>query len=502
MTLRRLLNLRVPLLAVAFVALAACTEDNTDTTTPTLDATFVGYSNPDTRQTTCGNCHIEKQRAWQETRHANAWLDLQESGHAQASCNPCHTTSGYSTADTSNTGFFGVSGDAQKYYYDVQCEACHGAGGAHVAGPETTQPIATIRADTGLSVGCGTCHSGEHNPFVEQWRSSGHGQFMTGQWRSPCWNCHESTNNIVRFDPDAGFIERGTTQYQQVAVCATCHDPHGGPNDKQLRLPVNERDLTNNLCMQCHNNRAAPTTGSSRSNTPHGIQGQVFLGTAGWIPAGFTYDTAMRASHGNDANPRTCAGCHVNSWSATAGGLTTYSVGHDFNPTPCVDANGVPTGAPLGGCPVNERSFRACAVSGCHPSEISARASLVAESTLVQSMLNTLWIDVDHDEVIDAFPADSGLLPKVKQLVPTGPTSCTPSDATISVCDGAEFNTRMLGINLYPQEDKSLGVHNPFFYEALLIATINAVRSTYGLPAPPAERTRFAQIAQRWSAAR
>jgi len=494
-TSHSLFSLRVPMAFAALLALGACTEDNTTTTTPpTLDATFVGYSNPDTRQTTCGNCHIEKQRDWQDTKHAHAWEDLENSGHANSSCYECHSTSGFSTNDADNTGFFGVDSTAQKFYFDVQCESCHGSGASHIAGPESTQPIATIVADTGSSTGCGTCHSGEHNPFVEEWRESGHGQFMSGEWRDPCWNCHESGHVIQRFDPEARFLEQGTTMYQQVAVCAACHEPHGSNNDHQLRYPVNQRDLTTNLCMQCHNNRAAPVTGSSRGNEGHGTQGQVYLGIAGWIPAGFTYDTSLiQASHGSDGNPRTCAGCHVNAFTYTSGGVTTYSTGHSFNPIPCVDANGIPTGAGIGGCPVAERSFRACAVSGCHSTENSARGALVAESTLVQGLVNTLWIDVNHDQKIQAFPADSGLLPKVVQLNGTGTTSCNASDATLSVCDGAEFNARMFGPDLAGHPDGSRGAHNPFYYEALLTATINAVRSTYGLVAPPQERALFAE---------
>jgi len=472
-----------------FAVLAGCTSDSSTPAQPTLDATFIGYSDPTTGQTTCGNCHVEKQGAWRDTKHAHAWNNLQASGAATPACNSCHTTNGFSNAAPDSAGFFTANTEGQKFYYDVQCESCHGPGAAHMAGPETVKPVGTIVADTGLAVGCGTCHSGEHNPFVEEWRNSGHGQFMNGEWRDPCWNCHEAGHALAKFSPQASFAEKGTTNYQQVATCAVCHDPHGSDNSAQLRFPIDQKDITQNLCMQCHNNRAAPATGSSRGNQGHGTQGQVFLGIAGWIPAGFTYDTSLiETSHGSSANIRTCAGCHVNKFTYTSNGVTTYSTGHSFDPTPCVDASGVPTGVGIGGCPVAERSFRACAVSGCHSTENAARGALVAESTLVQSLVGTLWIDVDKDKVIDAFPADSGLLPKVKQQ---NPTAINPSDFTITVGDGAEFNARMFGPNLADHPDGSRGAHNPFYYEALLIATINTVRSTYALPAPPVEQRLF-----------
>ena len=484
-------------MAVTGFLTAACTSDNTSTPpAPTLDATFVGYSDPTTRQTTCGNCHIEKQEDWQNTKHSHAWNDMEASGHANSTCYQCHSTSGFSSAAPDTTGFYGVDSAAQKFYFDVQCESCHGPGAAHVSGPESTQPIASIVADTGLTQGCGTCHSGAHNPFVEEWRSSGHGQVMSSEWRDPCWNCHESNHALARFDPEARWLEQGTTQYQQVAVCAVCHEPHGSNNDHQLRYPVNERDLQTNLCMQCHNNSAHPVGGNSRGNQGHGTQGQVYLGIAGWIPATFTYDTSLiQATHGSDANPRTCAGCHVNLFSVTSGGITTYNTGHSFNPTPCVDANGVPVDTlGFGGCPVAQRTFRNCAVSGCHADENAARGAFVAESATVQVLVNTLWVDANGNQKIDTIPVDQGLLPTVQKMFPG---QINPLDNTITVGDGAEFNARMFGPNLAGHPDGSRGAHNPFYYQALLAATIDAVRTTYGLPAPPAEVQMINQIRQR-----
>jgi len=473
-----------------FAVLAGCTSDSSTPAQPTLDATFIGYSDPATGQTTCGNCHVEKQKAWRSTRHAGAWNDLQASGHASPACYSCHTTNGSSNNSPDSAGFFAANDEGRKFYYDVQCESCHGSGAAHMAGPESVQPHGTIVADTGLATGCGTCHSGEHNPFVEEWRESGHGQFMNGEWRDPCWNCHEAGHALARFAPNASFLEKGTTNYQQVATCAVCHDPHGSSNSAQLRFPIDQKDITQNLCMQCHNNRAAPAGGSSRGNQGHGTQGQVFLGVAGWIPPNFTYDTTLiETSHGSSFNPRTCAGCHVNQFSYTSGGITTYSTGHSFNPTPCVDANGIPTNAGFGGCPVAERSFRACSVSGCHNTENAARGAFTAESTLVQSLVNTLWVDANKNKVVDAYPVDSGLVPKAKAL---NANNVNPNDLTITVGDGGEFNARMFGPDLADHPDGSRGAHNPFYYEALLIATINTMRSTYNLPAPPAEQRLFA----------
>src|SRR5881392_2707876 len=91
--------------AIAALALASCTNDNNNTpSSPTLDAAFVGYSNPATQQTTCGNCHITRQRTWAQTGHARAWADLQNSGHAGPSCINCHTTNGSSNLAVDSAG--------------------------------------------------------------------------------------------------------------------------------------------------------------------------------------------------------------------------------------------------------------------------------------------------------------------------------------------------------------------------------------------------------------
>ena len=158
------IRIRHLLVAASFsLAATACVKDTT--TSPAgvnlRDASFVGYSNPDTKQTTCGNCHVLKQQSWLQTGHANAWADLQASGHAMPSCNQCHTVNGMSNIGPDSAGFFSVAPSEQKYYVDVQCEACHGPGQAHVTTPDETQPIPYFTSrDTVLGVGCGQCHSG------------------------------------------------------------------------------------------------------------------------------------------------------------------------------------------------------------------------------------------------------------------------------------------------------------------------------------------------------
>ena len=64
-------------------------QDPTETTN-----NFLGYVRPvDQKRPFCGNCHSTFLAGWASTGHADAWEDLQASGHASASCEPCHTIS-------------------------------------------------------------------------------------------------------------------------------------------------------------------------------------------------------------------------------------------------------------------------------------------------------------------------------------------------------------------------------------------------------------------------
>ncbi len=87
---------------LALFVLAGCTETNTEYVerpqfNPPPDSVtgYMGYYNAATQQTTCGNCHSGYQGDWVDTKHADAYDDLVNSGHAAAYCFGCHTVSDY-----------------------------------------------------------------------------------------------------------------------------------------------------------------------------------------------------------------------------------------------------------------------------------------------------------------------------------------------------------------------------------------------------------------------
>jgi len=471
----------VPLVVAA--CLAGCVDHNSSVTTVSRDTVFLGYSDAATHQTTCGNCHVDRQTEWAATAHAHAWDTLQASGHAAPSCYRCHTVNGFSNLAPDSAGFFAVSDQAKPLYHDVQCESCHGPGSVHVSAPDETQPLATIAADTDAMAGCGTCHSGAHTPFVEEWKQSAHGTVEAAAvGNTTCQGCHDGRAALERFDSHAAFIEQDSTNWQPI-TCAVCHDPHGSNNPAQLRLPIGTPDLTTNLCMQCHYRRSAPDPTSSRMS-PHSPEGPLLLGEAGWIPQNFADSSIGVSSHGSDANPRLCAGCHVNSLTATDAltGQQAISVGHRFEALPCLTPGGAPDTTTT--CSDANASFAACTQSGCHATQDAARNAKAAVDARMAYYADQIWIDSNNNGNVDS--TDGGLLAQVKKMHPNEWTV----DPTITVGEGAQFNAALIRL-------PGSGVHNPFYSEALAIATIDAVEAQYGVSVSPA----FARVMRARAAA-
>ena len=284
-------------------------------------------------------------------------------------------------------------------------------------------------------------------------------------------------------------------------TCAVCHDPHAKTNAGQLRAPIDNPDVSINLCTSCHLKSALATPSFTiNSRGAHAAQGAVYFGEgAGWTPPGFVFDpnNPVQTSHVT-ANQRLCAGCHVAKF--TTKDLTTNedftSVGHLFLPAPCKDpATGLPVGAnePGGNCPytATARFWTGCVNSGCHADQNVAANLFTTTRAEVQLLVDILWVDTNHDTVLDA--TDGGLLPQVLAQHPSTTVPATDSafycctgsvkDNNLSVAEGALFNARMLGEALYPHNDGSKGVHNPALYRGLLAGSIQAVKATYGLSA-------------------
>jgi predicted CXXCH cytochrome family protein len=422
---------------------------------PTAAQGFLGYTNSTSKTPVCGNCHVGQNAEWKGTRHAHAWTDLQASGASQASCENCHTVGANGNKVTETLVGWAATKDTR--YQDVQCESCHGPGLEHVTNPDASQPLASLLVGTALTSGCGECHSGTHTPFVEEWTQSRHG---TPNGTSPltnasCVQCHEARGVFKAWGIKADYLEKEQTAPINI-TCPVCHDPHDPTNAHQLRFPINEPNVDTNLCMKCHHRRSEPELTSS--GDPHSPQGPLLLGEdAGWEPPNFVNPGGrIVGTHGTQANPKLCAGCHVSSFDVRdpqSGNLVFHATGHLFKAIPCLDAQGIPTKVDT--CDITQRSFKSCTASGCHGSEGAARSVLTVVRARITTLANSL------NALVARVPA----------------SEFSTTDNRISTGEGSKFNAQLA-------LQKGSPIHNPFLVEALLTASIKQMMIDYGLQAP------------------
>ena len=433
--------------------------DKSPVQAPAAAAKFVGYSDTTTKQTTCGNCHVDQQVTWSQTAHAKAWSDLKASGHSAESCENCHSVSQLGNAVTTSPVGYGATKDAR--YVDVQCENCHGPGLDHVATPTIgNRPLASIAVDTGTAIGngCGECHTGAHDPFVDEWKQSAHGlvpnqSHVVTNTSGTCSGCHIGQSALSKFNVKTAYLEQGKDLTAPTPItCPVCHDPHKPSNTAQLRFSVSSQDPTQNMCMQCHNRDSGPNPTSTYA--PMSPETATLLGTAGWWPPNLKLidSTAILATHGSEANSRMCATCHVARATITSadGGFVFQSTGHTFQAIPCSDAQGRPT---TGDCAISKRTFTACANSSCHANATVAQSLYVTDSLRIGALETTL----------------SGQLAKVNAA-----TELNYKSTTLTTAKGAKWNLMLA-------QKPGGWIHNPFLIEALLTSSIKQMQLDYGI---------------------
>lgn len=426
---------------------------------PSSAKSFIGYSDEASKQTVCGGCHVDAQAKWATTKHASAWKTLASSGQMAGYCQACHSVNQLGNAATDTAVGYNSSKDGR--YHDVQCESCHGAGLTHASSPTSSnRPLASIKADTNITNGCGECHTGTHNPFVQEWKLSLHSssnKVTSSIATTPyCQSCHTAQGALAAWGVTSNYLEKNDPgSAHQPIVCATCHAPHGSGIDKQLRFPISTASTETNLCMKCHQRRSNVDITTTRG--PHSPEGPTLLGTAGWFPPGMSASDSIIGSHGTPSrNPNLCATCHVSRNTITdkaTGKFVFQSTGHRFKATPCVDANGQPTVDQS--CTVTGQTFRSCVSGTCHATETVAKSVFNTVSARITLQTNQL----------------TALLVLAKAKRPADFTTAAP----MNTGRGATFN-RDLALK------SGSFVHNPFLIEQLLIASINQVKVDYALP--------------------
>jgi hypothetical protein len=298
----------------------------------------------------CGTCHADKAKDWFQTGHASMLtraLNGTLSSHYGPSCVMCHTTGFDNRPEAVNGGFDDLATQAGWTFpaelkaggwdefvaqypqvaalANIQCESCHGPGGAHTSEMNPQKISVSLNEGT-----CAQCHEeGPHHIFPLQWENSAHGNITSpGFWEpigpdeTACVRCHSGVGFIdyVNGVPE----DQRRTDYQPI-TCAVCHDPHSAANPSQLRvynsvtLPDGTEVTTAGpaaTCMTCHNGRrdggangqvSSAVGGGSFSTVHHGNNQAELLNMEG----GYTWGATLPIStHGNVVE-NTCVGCHM-----------------------------------------------------------------------------------------------------------------------------------------------------------------------------------------------
>jgi len=174
-----------------------------------------------------------------------------------------------------------------KMHSGLTCEACHGAGKAHVDGGGDKSKIFSPASATAKDVDarCLGCHSGKHANFDR----SPHAKAGVS-----CVSCHSvhaaaSSEYLLKTAQPALCFQCHTDLQPQFSMpfhhkvneglvkCSDCHDPHGTMQGKMLRTTASQ----NAICTKCHTEKAGPfvyehpvvkVEGCTSCHTPHGSQ--------------------------------------------------------------------------------------------------------------------------------------------------------------------------------------------------------------------------------------
>jgi predicted CXXCH cytochrome family protein len=354
---------------------------------------------------------------WSQSNHATAVKRKvnDPTGHFTYSCMSCHSVGYTGVVGLNNNNFDDVAKKegltaipankagvwdtlVTKYpksmaYASIQCENCHGPAGQHVS---TYPQHGNNKLDESLSSDvCAPCHfSTDRHGIGYAWTGSAHAnslaegtqvQYMD---RPVCAKCHTAQGYIYE---TVGGLDQPVpaTNFQVYANpmpigCSTCHDPHNGSNDMQLRAKT-----IGDACVGCHitrvSSRGLHTAGQGSmligaDMTPFTLdilnaymyapsgsvqQNNAAVGAwSGWEFPGYTYENS---SHSNIKER--CVACHMaSSPIAVAAAASNFAIadtlitklgGHTFkvaydnitskdtttilNPTGCEECHGTPT---------------------------------------------------------------------------------------------------------------------------------------------------------------
>lgn len=471
-----------------------------DTTIKIYSADFVGVGNfqgVPAQYPNCMSCHQGMQEfvnifnKWKESGHANMFRYNIDSGstHYSSSCFPCHTVGHDHNLTVDNHGFDDVAATLGWIWYGppapgkwdslktnfpslvafatIGCENCHGPGSEHTAGGDTNKISISYKADM-----CGQCHdSPTHHIKNYQFNQAAHSEAV---WSNSfaqnsgapgfefnslnnCIRCHDA-KGYINFTNGVGTNTVGMIEAQhEFITCQACHDPHGGPNDHQLRFGPSSADTLANgyhytgvgygrVCLSCHKSRrdnVAYTQGrvnSSHWGPHHSPQGDVLLGQNA---ATFGQPPYLTYSHKNIQN--LCIQCHMAPTADTSSQAHNKVGEHTFK--------------------MENEQYNYDNVNGClscHPGVTSFEDFIAPQ-------------DFDGDTQIEPWEDEiEGCLQNMRIALP--PSGIDSVSWQLIAADSFNVNLRKSYWNyLLLEDDQSHGFHNPFFYIGVYQRTMGII---------------------------
>ncbi len=437
----------------------------------------------------CALCHFYTHDDWTTSRHANALESLKKIGmDKNPSCLPCHTV-GFGTPN-------GYKDEATTpQLAGVQCENCHGPAYGHAAAPldrNNKLDLSVLPVRTPSAEMCGGCHTDAHHPTYDEWAGSAHGTTVipeeefadpvSGPGRMlTCGACHSAATRQALLqtalsypNPD-DFAKNITNNLPSTELAATtgitcvaCHDPHMKTGQEaQLLFPLaskipysytTSKNFAANynpdvqVCAQCHNDRGASWTGTSRP-PHHSPQYNILIGSGGYVGDA----TNVPQSAHMDLEGQ-CAQCHTHPHSPPA--VTESSpnyMGHGFEPT----------------------------MQACAPCHDEVGAALITEAVQdntrkqiaeIKGLLDQWALTKAPDDLRQKYGAlawefqNIGQLSTRTEAVPSGPNA-TEQKAVPDAIKQARYNLYLV------EHDHSYGVHNGNYTRFLLTVARNLVNA-------------------------
>ena len=163
-------------------------------------------------------------------------------GNEPRDCFGCHTT-GARTGGTLQL---------EKYEPGIQCESCHGAGGAHVDAVRAGNAAGSIRSLKGMTpresnAFCGTCHRTYETVSAMAIKGINTARFPSYRiTNSPCFSLDDARISCVACHDPHGPLVSDDKYYD--SRCQACHNQPG----------AKKCSVAKEACTSCHMQRVSP----------------------------------------------------------------------------------------------------------------------------------------------------------------------------------------------------------------------------------------------------